>query len=302
MLSKTTKGYLFAVLSAVIYGCMPLMAKHIYADGTTPMTLVFLRNFIALPILAVLAYKEKKTLKIPLKLLPSISVISLLGCCITPILLFSSYQFIASGTATVFHFIYPAVVVIVEILFLKSKVQAGNIISVLLCVTGISLFYSPEQSLNFAGSSLALLSGFTFATYVIMLSRFDNRNVSGFLLCFYVALVSSIVTLIVCIATNNLVLPSSMLGWGLCALFSLLITVGAVSLFQQSAFLIGSERTSILSTLEPITGVILGVIAFDEPLGAKALIGSVLVVTASILIAVFDATKKKQETKHSSAV
>ena len=29
----------FALLSAVIYGCMPLMAKYIYADGVTPLTL-----------------------------------------------------------------------------------------------------------------------------------------------------------------------------------------------------------------------------------------------------------------------
>ena len=61
---KTAKGYLFAVLSAVIYGSMPLMAKYIYADGVTPMTLVFLRNLFAIVPLALLAYRPKKTLKV----------------------------------------------------------------------------------------------------------------------------------------------------------------------------------------------------------------------------------------------
>ena len=291
---KTVKGYLFAILSAIIYGCMPLMAKNIYADGVSPLTLVFLRNLFALLPLATLAYKQKKTLKIPAKLLPSISLISILGCCVTPILLFSSYQFIPSGTATVFHFIYPAIVVISEILFLKNKVQAGNIISVLLCVTGICLFYSPGEPLNLIGSTLALTSGITFACYGILLSHFDNCYVSGFLFCFYVALISSIASLIICIGTNSLVLPASLSGWGLCVLFSLLVTTGAVALFQQSAFLIGSERTSILSTLEPITGVLLGVIAFDESIGPRTVIGSMLVVTASILIAFFDIHQKRK--------
>ena len=68
---KTARGYLSAVLSAVIYGSMPLMAKYIYADGVTPMTLVFLRNLFAIIPLALLAYREKKTLKIPRELLPS---------------------------------------------------------------------------------------------------------------------------------------------------------------------------------------------------------------------------------------
>ena len=45
---NTLKGCAFAIISAVIYGSMPLMAKYIYADGVTPFTLVFLRNMFSL--------------------------------------------------------------------------------------------------------------------------------------------------------------------------------------------------------------------------------------------------------------
>ena len=77
-------------------------------------------------------------------------------------------------------------------------------------------------------------------------------------------------------------------------LFSLLVTTGAVVLFQQSTFLIGAERVSILSTLEPITSVIIGLFVFKEPLGMRMLFGTVLVISASILIVIFDkkATQK----------
>ena len=293
MQSKTAKGYLYAILSAVIYGCMPFMSKYIYAEGVNPLTLVFLRNFFSLIPLAVLAYLESKTLKIPVKQLPAICGISLLGCCITPILLFSSYRFIPSGTATVFHFIYPAVVVISEILFFRKKAKAGNLISVGLCVLGIGLFYSPGAPINLTGSALAILSGITFAAYVVSLSAFKKQNISGFLFCFYVTAVSSVASFLICIATNSLILPASLLGWGLCVLFSLLVTTGAVSLFQKSAFLIGSERTSILSTLEPVTAIILGVVVFKDPFRLNTLLGSTLVVAASLLIAVLDLKKAK---------
>lgn len=289
---KCLKGYLFAVLSAVIYGCMPLMATAIYADGVNPFTLVFLRNLFSLVPLALLAYRERKTLLVPRALLPSISLISLLGCSITPMLLFSSYRFIASGTATVFHFAYPAIVVIGEILFLRKKAEASNIISVLLCVIGISLFYTPQQSLNLTGSALALLSAVTFAGYVILLSHFDSSRVSGFLFSFYIALVSCIASLLICLSTNSLTLPATPLGWGLCILFSLLVTTGAVVLFQQSTFLIGGERASILSTLEPITSVVIGIVIFHEPLGIRVFLGTLLVVAASILTALLDIKKQ----------
>lgn len=292
MNKNTAKGYLFAVLSAIIYGSMPLMATHIYADGVTPVTLVFLRNLLSLPLLAFLAFQEQKTLKIPGKLLPPIALLSLLGCCVTPILLFSSYRFIASGTATVIHYIYPAVVVISETVFFKAKKQAGNFISVLLCVAGISCFYSPQDGINLAGGMLALVSGITFAAYVVLLSHFRKHGITGFLFCFYVAAFSSAGALFFCLVSGSLAFPASSGGWGLCLLFSLLVTTCAVSLFQKSAFLIGSERTSILSTFEPITSIFLGVVLMGEPFSARMAIGSVLVITASFLIAILDIRKK----------
>lgn len=287
--SQLIKGYLYAISSAVIYGCMPLMASYIYADGVNPLTLVFLRNALALPSLAVLAWMQHKTLAIPRKALPSIGLLSLLGCCVTPILLFSSYQYMASGTATVFHFIYPTAVVVGGMLFLRNRIRVGNLVSVVLCAVGICLFYTPGAPLDWRGSVLALSSGITFAAYVLLLPAFRYREtVSGFLFSFYVAAASSVFTLLICLVTGQLALPTSLGGWGLCVLFALAVTTGAVVLFQQGAFLIGGERTTILSTLEPITGVLVGVLVFHEPLGPKIIVGSLLVISASVLIAVLD--------------
>ncbi len=295
MKNKLGIGYIFVIISAIIYGCMPLMANHIYSDGVNPMTLVFLRNLLALPSLAVLAYLEKKTLKIELKQLPKISIISILGCAVTPVLLFSSYQFIPSGTATVFHFIYPAVVVIAGVIFLKEKLQVGNVIGVVLCLVGISFFYTPGETLDLTGSLLALLSGVSFASYIVLLSTFKDEKVSGLLFSFYVAVISTIAMFIICIATNSLTLPKSLFGWGMCFLFANLVTTGAVVLFQQGAFIVGGEKASILSALEPTTSVFIGALFLQEKLGWSVIIGSVLVISASVVIAFFDMKNKKRE-------
>ena len=285
------KGYLFAVLSAVIYGCMPLMARYIYADGVNAFTLVFLRNLFSLIPLGVLAYRERKTFSIPVKLLPAIGIMAALGCCVTPILLFSSYRYIASGTATVMHFVYPAFVILGEILFLRTRIFWGSIVSVALCIWGVALFYTPGEALNLTGSILALSSAVTFAGYVIILSHFRKGTVSGFLFTFYMVLISTAIAFLVCLVCGKLALPETWKGWGLCVLFSLLVTTGAVVLFQQAAFLIGGERVSILSTLEPITGVMVGVFVFHEHMSVRTATGVILVLAASLLTAVLDMKK-----------
>ncbi len=295
MKAKLFRGYALVIVSAFLFGCMPLMAKYIYAEGVSPMSLVLLRNLLSLPILACLALVQQRSLRIPPRALPVMSLVALMGCSITPVLLFYSYQYIDSGTATVLHFIYPAVVMLFGMLFLKNRVRVGNIVSILLCVVGILLFYDPSQKFDLRGFALALLSGFSYAAYVLLLSRFRYREkITGFTFCFYVAAISSAVMLVICLVSGNLTLPKSLLGWGLCLLFAVTLNVGAVFFFQMGTFYIGGERASILSTVEPITSLVAGAIAFGEKPGIPAAIGAVLVLSASILIAVLDLRKKQK--------
>ena len=286
------KGYCFVILSAFLYGCMPMITTYIYAEGVNRESVVLLRNLLSLPALALAAWGQSRSFKIPLKSLPSISVIALMGCCVTPLLLYASYPTIGTGTATVFRFVYPAVVVLMGLIFLKKKAGKGVIGAMLLCVLGICLFYNPNDPLDWAGCGLALASGVTYAAYVVMLSGFRYKEVAGFKLSFYVSAVCSVVMLVVCLATGCLTLPATVMGWILCILLAILVNVGALAAFQMGTFIIGGERASILSTVEPLTGVVMGVLVFNEIMAPFAYLGVVFVLAACILIAVMDSQKK----------
>ncbi len=292
---STIKGYLYAVLSAAIYGLMPMMAKFIYADGVSSLCLVFLRNALALPFLALCAFGQQKTLKAPLKEAVSISGISLLGCAVTPVLLFYSYQYIPSGIATVFHFIYPAVVVLLGIVLFRRKAEWEKICSSAICLVGVSLFYTPGAPLDLRGSLAALFSGITFALYVLFLSSYKNKTISGFLFNFYAALSSTVVMAILVCAMGDFHFPTTLKGWLLTLIFAVAVTVGAVGLFQQGTFLIGGEKSSVLSTVELMVGVIMGILVFREEVSWQSLLGSALVFCASVFIAVQDMKKAKKK-------
>lgn len=288
------KGYLFVIVSAVIFGCMPLGARIVYADGVNSISLVFLRNVLSLPVLALLAKKSSGSLCLPKGAFVEIIAIAVIGGCITPILLFSSYNYISSGTATVFHFIYPAMTVLCGILFLREKARLRSVVCVLVCTLGISLFYDPGTPIDPLGSALALSSGVTYAVYIMLLSCFHYKTVSGFKFSFYIAMVSSIVILTVCLLTGQLHLPTVPVTWAVSLLFSLALSVGAVVLFQQGTFLIGGQRAAILSTFEPITSLAVGILVFQEAFNLRLLAGTVLVISAAIVIAVLDMRSCKE--------
>lgn len=292
-MNKTSliKGYIYTILSAIIFGCMPLMAKYIYADGVNAISLVFLRNVIALPSLAILALIQEKTLKIKAKPFFQAGIPALFGCVLTPVLLFSSYQYLATGTATIFHFVYPSLVVLIGIFFFKKKPVPVTLISIVMCFAGILLFYNPQDKLHPTGILLSLASGLAFAVYVIVLPYFQTKENHGFYFSFYVALWSAIQMLIMCLCSNQLTLPGSIKGWAICILFALSVTSGAVVLFQKGTHLIGGEKSSILSTLEPITGVLIGILVFREGFNFYTILGSLLVIAASVLIAIPDFKK-----------
>ena len=291
---KIITGYIFVMLSAVIFGLMPLMTKFIYKEGVNSESLVFLRSALAIPALFVLALVTKSSVKIKPSKLPMISFMAMMGCCVTPLLLFISYNYIPSGTATVFHFVYPAVVAIGEYVFLKTKLKGAHVLSVLFCVVGIFLFYN-GGGINVGGSILALLSGFAYAVYVVSLSGYKNKDIPTFTFALYVALVCSVAMFILCLVSGTLAFPSSLKGWLLVVLFAFLINVVAVVLFQKGTFLIGGGRASILSTLEPVTGVIAGAIVFSEKVNIATVFGTALVVTASVLIAVLDMKSENKD-------
>lgn len=291
---KLIKGYIAVILSAVLYGCMPLMATYIKQDGVNSMTLVFLRNFLALPVIAAMALKQAKTLKLSIKLLPSVCMAALFGSCITPLLLYTSYGYIDGGTATVIHFIYPAIVVLASFMMKKDHPNWGNVTSVILCFVGICMFYNPGAPLKWEGLVFAAASGFTYAAYVLLLSGNKAKQVPGFLYAFYVALTCSVVMFTICLTTGQLALPRTLTGWGLSTLFALGITCGAVVLFQLGTFMIGGQQSAILSALEPITSVVVDVVIFHKVMGLQTGIGVALVISATVLLAVYNFMKAKK--------
>lgn len=287
-------GFIAVIISAIIFGSMPLLAKLIYSNGGNSISLIFYRFFLSLPILYWLVKKNKsidiKVTKLELK---NLILVSVFGYSATALLLFISYNYISSGMATTLHFVYPIFVVLGSMIFYKDKPSLLKIICVLSCTVGVVLFSENTGSTSLLGITAAFISGITYSFYILFIDKSNLKDMHPFKLTFYLCLISSIIVFVYSLITKTFTMDMTLLGWLLTILLSLLVSVGAVSLFQYGIMTVGSQNTAIFSTFEPITSVIIGIMVFYEAFTLRTFIGSIFILAAVVITALSEGSKEK---------
>jgi len=276
-------GYIIAVISAILYGLMPMFAKTVYASGSNSYTVVFLRMCIG-SVTFFLFYKLSTggsigVTKEELKQL----VLCSLGYGLTPILLYTSYNYLASGLATTLHFVYPVFVVLGSALFGIEKLTKRKVLCCVLCMAGIIAFYTPGGDISIKGIIIALSSGIIYAFYTVYLAASDLFEMDPYKLSFWKHLFSAGIVLSFALVLRKFMWPGNMNGW----IFMLMLGLGTAAasfLYQQAAKLAGAQETSILSTFEPLTSVFVGTLVYDEQLTPRSIAGIICILASVILL------------------
>ena len=206
----------------------------------------------------------------------SLLLIGILGPCATTLLLYSSYEYCPIGIATVLHFMYPVLVTVAGLLFFHERFSAIKVAAVLAAALGVSMFFQ-SGVMNLRGIFLALLSSMTYAFYMVGLEHSVLNQMCYFKLSFYFCMLSAIVSGAYGAATGVLNLNLTPTAWFYSLLISLLVSVGAVTLFQAAIILVGASTTAILSTLEPITSVLLSWAFLSEQMSIFRIFGCVCI-------------------------
>lgn len=281
-------GMLFVILSAVLFGLMPLFATQIYILGGNSLTLCLHRFLFSIPFLyLIIKVKYRMSLKVTHRQLGKIAVLSL-GCAGTPLLLFQAYRYISSGMATTIHFVYPILVLLGCAVVYHEKITLHKKICAALCVLGIMGFYSPGETGALPGVVLAFLSGVTYAFYVLYYSRGGLSDISSYKLSFYLSAFSSFYVFVIGLFTGNMVLKLPLRAWILSVAFAFMVSVLATVAFQTGTKITGPQKASMLSTFEPLTSVVVGAVLLGETLTLKAAAGIVCILLAVLLLALGD--------------
>jgi drug/metabolite transporter (DMT)-like permease len=282
-LSERT-GALFVILSAVLFGTMPLLTKTAYAFGGNNYTVSFGRFVFGSATTAVIvALSPKMTFRITARDFRWLLATSVF-CGVTPLLLFESYHYIDSGLSTTLHFTYPVTVMVLGALFFRTKLRRRQILCLLICAAGVICFYRPGQMGDVRGMALAVLSGVTFALYILLLGRSGLKRLPLLTLSFWTSLLCAVEIGLFAGATGRLHLSMGWQAWAAVAALGVFVAALAQVLFQAGVFLCGGVKASLLSTFEPLTGVMIGVLVFREAMMLRAAAGVALILLAAALL------------------
>lgn len=288
------KGTLFAVLSAIIFGTSPIFFKTIAASGINTTTQVVVRSIITMALAAVLALANKQPILLKGRMLLDALLAFVAGQGMTAILLNSSYAYLPAGMSTSLHFVYPSVVMLVSVIFLRERVNLLKLIALFLSIGAIVLMMDLRAHGQLIGMILAIASGCTYAFYILYLDRTALKDIPIWTFAFWSSLGCLIAAAGLGISTNTLDLSSATFkGVSLILLMVPLQSVLAVRLFQLGVRYTGSTAASLLSTMEPVTSTILGIVLLHESTDVPKLIGCAAIIFSVILVVL--GTKREEK-------
>lgn len=270
-------GKFCLLLSAFVYGIVPVFAKFAYEGGTNGCTLTFLRAALALPVLlAVIVFTHRK-LRIGLAEFKKIAILSVIGASAPIVTLYLSYEYIGVGLASTLHFIYPLITVFASAFIYRKKIQRSVLGSVIFVTVGILLFADMKEGGDVLGIILALASGIFYSFFVIYIERSGLDKMDYIVLTFYTLVIMSIITFIFALFTGNLDFDMNLYAWVNSVGISLLVTFVALPMFQLGVRYSGSAAAGIMSGLEPVVSIVAGAVFLGETIGLVQIVGAVLI-------------------------
>ncbi len=287
-MNKKALGTLYVIVSAILFGFNPLISKSAYAAGSNPIMVTFFRMvFTGLIMSIVYMITTGKAMKVSREEFKNL-LICAQGYCFTPLLLFSSYNYIDSGMSGTIHFVYPIIVLLGELIFLKKDLSLPKKISCIICFAGILLMGSSDAEINMAGFLLSFASAVTFAFYVVYLANSGLQKMHAYKMAGWLCFISMAEIFPVLVFTGSMVPDLRLSGWFFIVLFSIVNGSLASTFFQLGTKFVGAPSASMLSTFEPLTCIIVGVIVYHEVLTVRSVAGMVCVLLAVTLVAYND--------------
>ena len=286
-MSKRVKGGIAALCCGFLYGIIPLFVLGVSRSGVASGTAcsmyrLLFAGLIPAPV-AIIRYKKRP---VSAKALRNVCFVGLMSG-VTAMLLYEAFARIPSGIAMAVHYIYPLTTLCIAVLLFKQKVSRAALPAALLVLAGVAFLCDmtvlPEKPL--AGLLLAFGSAIGCSTYYTLIERLDTEGCDKLVFTSLMNLSASVYLFFYNLLTGNLTAAFTVSQWGSLFLSGVLM-VGAVLCVTVAVKNVGTVTTTVFSTLEPIVCALGSALMLGDPVTLRTLFGTVLVLSAVILVSV----------------
>lgn len=276
-------GFLLVALSATCFGVMPILANVAYASGTGTSTLLFLRFFVGG--LFMLMLMRGKNLRFPegKQLLSSIGLGGL-GYAGQSFCYFTALKYATPSLVALLLYIFPAIVTIISVVFLREKMTFAKFIAISLALSGCALIVGFSGTGNIKGISLALSAAVIYSVYIIV----GSRTIQSGCVVQSSAVIMFSAALVFCFSMihDGFEPPRDLSGLLAIVAIALVSTVVAMWSFFAGLDRIGPTNSSLVSTLEPVVTVLCSVFFLGESLSAANVIGGCFILGALAVVSI----------------
>lgn len=294
-MSPVARGTLYTIASAVIFGFTPILTRMTYDGGANGLTMTFLRAVLCMPVMIALLRAKGLAILPRAWEVRDIFLACGMGSAVTTILLYSSYSYIQVGMATTLHFVYPIVVSLSCVLFFKDRLTPWTTFALASCCFGVYMFAGNLSGGRMTGVVLSLLSGLTFAFYMVYAEKSALSNMHFMRLSFYIAVMSALFSGTYGLLAGGLAFELTPIAWIYAFIVSFCVTAGGITLLQRGIQLTGAITASILSTFEPITSFLMGALILSEAITSRKVVGSVCIVAAVVAVSISQSRSRSCE-------
>lgn len=282
-------GYAAGIVTGVTYGLNPLFAMPLLNGGAPVENVLFFRYALSVLMLGCWLAFRRESFRVSSRQLVRLVILGALFT-MSSLFLFEAYRFIPSGMATTVVFLYPVLVAVIMV-FLRVYPTWQVWFSIILTFVGVYILSKNDgtHAVQTKGLVIAGCSALAYAMFIVIINRSKMiRKVSNTLLTFYALLVGTAVFCIKALAGGH----SLMLGidgagaWANLVGLAVLPTIVSTATLALATRKIGAAKASVLGVFEPITAILVGALAFGEPVTANVIIGIGLTMAAVVFMIV----------------
>ena len=276
-------GVALIIVSSIGFGLAPTFATFSYRNGGNAVGTLLARFTVATLLMLIVRKVSGRQAKWPRPLLfGQLFLLGALGYFTATILYFTAIQNIDSGLAITIFYCNPVIVVLLSWWLLGNKPSRIIVWCLVSTLIGVTIAAGQVGNADTISVILVLIVAVEYAFYMIISSKVLPKVdlFTGVTIVMFGAASSFAIYALIAPSSVEVIFPNAINGWVSVLMLAVVATVIPTATLYAGMNLIGTGKTAVIQTFEPVASILAGVIFLSEPLTVPRIIGATFVIGA----------------------
>ena len=276
-------GVALIIVSSIGFGLAPTFATFSYRNGGNAVGTLLARFTVATLLMLVVRKVSGRQAKWPRPLLfGQLFLLGALGYFTATILYFTAIQNIDSGLTITIFYCNPVIVVLLSWWLLGNKPSRIIVWCLVSTLIGVTIAAGQVGNADTISVILVLIVAVEYAFYMIISSKVLPKVdlFTGVTIVMFGAASSFAIYALFAPSSVEVIFPNAINGWVSVLMLAVVATVIPTATLYAGMNLIGTGKTAVIQTFEPVASILAGVIFLSEPLTVPRIIGATFVIGA----------------------